>query len=212
VNNPAGFDISIIAGDIAPLSRAFDVNEQKDWWRRKFVRWAEKFTNTHFVLIPGNHDILLRDDPDYVRKILPDYCTLLIDETATVAGKVIYGTPWVPVINHRWAFEADDEMQQRKLYEAIPGSLDILVTHTPPTNGIDTYDVSLQDADYRTLRHFGSAALYKAINEKQPKTCVFGHVHSGSHNPHQLGETLMWNVSRVNESYIPHYDPTTFEV
>jgi Icc-related predicted phosphoesterase len=132
---------------------------------------------------------------------------MLIDKLAEVKGLKIYGTPWVPIISYRWAFEAESDRLKQK-FAAIPEGVDILLTHTPPRH--DFLDVSLDygiDSD-----KFGSSELADAIFVKKPKMCFCGHIHSGGHEMAKLCNTEVWNVSRVNESYEIAYDPLIVEL
>lgn len=207
--NPAGCDLAVFAGDIAPLSWAMDIDEQVRWWETEFMAWVTQFPNVEFALVPGNHDLLLRDDPNAVRGILPRNCHLLIDEGAEIAGLKVYGTPWVPVINHRWAFEGRS-LVLRERFSHIPKGIDVLVTHTPPFVRGHDFDVSLQSLG--SPRHYGSLDLATAIRINHPKMAFFGHIHSGDHAPNRIWGTRCWNVSRVDEGYRVAYDPAIVEV
>lgn len=208
VLNPAGHDAVVIAGDIAPLSYMFDLEEQYRWFETEFNAWVTQFPDIPFVMIPGNHDIRIRDDRSAIEKILPKNCHILIDEEKTIAGIRFYGTPWVPVINHRWAYEGFS-LVLRERFSHIPSGVDVLITHTPPFVPGHSFDVALQ---YGGTTHFGSIDLATSIRIKKPRYCFFGHVHSGDHTPDRIWGTRCWNVSRLNEDYRPHYDPVSIEI
>ena len=143
---------------------------------------------------------------------LPPNFHFLIDEEAEVCGLRVYGTPWVPFINGRWAFEANAEIRERQWFDCIPSGTDILVAHSPPlVDGLDV-DVSLQFPTQRR-RHCGSRALADAIDRVAPSLCVFGHIHSGDHRLHTLPNgTALRNVSVLDEDYRMAYQPAIIDV
>ena len=113
----------------------------------------------------------------------------------------------MPVINYRWAFEAEHAKLVDKFFK-IPQNVDILLSHTPPRHGCLgvslEYGVGSED--------FGSSELAYAMFKKEPKMCFCGHIHSGSHEMEKLGCTEVWNVSRVNESYEVAYEPLVISI
>lgn len=124
-------------------------------------------------------------------------------------GIRFYGVPWVPVINGQWAFEADSRTLSRKFAD-IPKNVDILISHSPPNLPGYFGDVSLEYG--KDSRKFGSVELSDALFDKKPRYVVCGHIHSGSHEPFKLWNTVVVNVSRVDESYCVRYSPFTFEI
>lgn len=218
-----GVDVAFFAGDVAPLRglNQWDKYRQVEWAREEFVPWCAKWPDTKIVFVPGNHDFFpiegrasgVKDGGDMQLGLegAPNL-TMLVDQAAELEfpdGRKfsVYGTPWVPIINHRWAFEAYSDVLKEK-FAGIPEGLDVLLTHAPPR--FDYLDVSLE---YGTdSERFGSEALTQAILDKKPKMCFCGHIHSGSHIGGVIGETRVWNVSRVNESYEVAYDPLELEI
>lgn len=139
---------------------------------------------------------------------------MLIDEQMTFKSRdgrevKIYGTPWVPVISHSWAFEAESPDLKRK-YSKIPERCDILVVHSPPhisdSNGID------RSLEWGGTEAFGSSELAQEVFKKSPKMLFCGHIHSGDHSKTMLGSTECYNVSRVDERYEIAYDPLVLEI
>lgn len=220
-------DIAVFAGDISPLRGRgpWHVYDQIKWIRSKFTDWCKQWSRTEIVFIPGNHDFfpIARErfgsqlaERDLSLKTSSDSSSnkfgssnmhMLLDEKIEIDGLSIYGTPWVPVISHSWAFEAESDFQKEK-FSSIPNGLDILVAHTPPR--LNYLDVSLEygvDSD-----RFGSSVLADEIFRKQPKLVFCGHIHSGDHIMNKLGNSEIYNVSRVNESYDIAYDPVVLEI
>lgn len=134
---------------------------------------------------------------------------MLIDESFVYKDLVFYGTPWVPIISYRWAFEAEHDVLTTK-FQNIPTGIDILLSHTPPYIPGAFVDVSLEYG--KNSQHFGSAELTQAILDKQPRYSLFGHIHSGDHSQIMLDNTACYNVSYVDESYQRSYAPLILEI
>lgn len=209
-------DIALFAGDIAPLNGRgpWHVYNQLKWINKNFKSWCEKWPNVEIVFIPGNHDFFPIIKERFGNTLqghdlsvhLASNAHMLVDSSIELKGLKIYGTPWVPIISHSWAFEAENDVLKQK-FDLIQEELDILITHTPPR--FNYIDVSLEygiNSD-----KFGSHALAEAIFAKHPRMCFCGHIHSGDHKMNILGDTQVWNVSRVNESYNIAYDPVVIE-
>ncbi len=204
--NLKSIDIAILAGDIAPLRNisSWDAYDQLTWINDDFYSWCSQWPDTKIIFIPGNHDFFPLINELYGYKLrgrdlkikLAPNATMLIDKLIEVDGLKIYGTPWVPVINYRWAFEAEHDRLKDK-FSKIPANLDILITHTPPQ--YNNLGVSLEygvDSE-----NFGCSELANEIFKKEPKMCFCGHIHSGDHMMNKLNHTQIWNVSRVNEMF-----------
>ena len=70
-------------------------------------------------------------------------------EATELYGYKFFGTPYVPPIP-RWAFVKKDE-DRKKLFAKIPTETDILISHTPPKNILDSFD----DEPFDSPRRFG---------------------------------------------------------
>ena len=210
--DPRGCEICVIAGDFSEQTGFGHgaMKEQRDWIHDEFFEWTGRFSDTTFIVVAGNHDLCL--DPVMTSRYSgenwkiewPSNVKYLHDSGVEVSGLKFYGTPWVPIINYMWAFEGERD-KLKKQFSAIPENVDILVTHSPPRLPGYLGDVSLEfgaDSD-----KFGSSELADAIFKKKPRRVFCGHIHSGSHNPFMFGDTVVQNVSRVNESYEVTYEP-----
>ena len=215
--DPSGCDVVVVAGDFSKLSGGgkWHLYDQKKWIQTKFFNWTDQYPDIKFVVVPGNHDMCL--DPSKIAAIhdvdlrisWPDNVSLLIDSSVTVGDKVFYGSPWVPIISYRWAFEAEHD-DLIKVFSRIPDRVDVLITHAPPhigpTSGIDR---PLQRGGHEA---FGSHELASAIAERRPRFSLCGHIHSGAHDATQFCGTVIRNVSRVDENYEIAYEPAVFEI
>jgi Icc-related predicted phosphoesterase len=181
----------ILAGDFMEKAKKKEnIKDAEKWWEDKFLPWCEDHKDQNIVIIGGNCDKWLYYNRDKVE--WPKNVHYLDDTETEVNGMKVYGTSWCPH-NMNGAWEVDNE-QLEKEFAKIPEGLDILVTHVPPKGeGLDL------DHDTEFNNHFGSEALTKAILEKKPKIVLCGHVHSGSHKPTMIGDSLVMNVSRIDD-------------
>jgi Icc-related predicted phosphoesterase len=135
-----------------------------------------------------------------------------IFQKETEDGKIeslkIYGTPWCKIFGN-WAFMRDDE-KLVQIYSNIPEGLDILLTHDAP---------AIQGHGKITMGQWagedaGNKVLAKAIKEKEPKICLYGHIHSSIHTLTKMykKDTKLRCVSLLDEKYYPLYPPYVFEM
>ena len=213
--DPKGADLVLVAGDVAPMNgwSAKDLANQVGWVNNSLREWMGGYPKTQFRFIPGNHDLFAQND-EFLRNLwLPKNAKLLIDQEDEVDGLRIYGTPWVPYINGRWAFEERFPGQLKEKFAAIPKGIHILLSHTPPRISYEKVDVSIDTCS----EPFGSPDLTDALLRIHPQYALCGHIHTGDHTPIPLigpddQETTVRNVSRLDEDYRIRYEPFVFEL
>jgi len=159
VHVPDG-DILIFAGDISNCRNRQDVED--------FNSFLKTLPHKHKIVIGGNHDHLLEDDPGRAKTLLTE-AIYLQDEMVVIGGVSIYGAPWQPIFNDlacdAFALPRGKSLQEK--WEMIPDGLDILVTHSPPAGIMD------QDGP---VAH-GCADLAAVVGTVKPKYHIFGHIH-----------------------------------
>lgn len=190
-------DLILIGGDICGSHNPLD---QSIWLHREFKPWLENLPADKIVGVAGNHDFIFEKAPHLVPK-LP--WTYLQDAPTEFKGWKIYGSPW-QIRFFDWAFNLDEPDLARK-WAAIPDNTDILVLHGPPKGYGDKVLRVLPGED----GNVGSPSLLKRIQEIKPRLVVFGHIHPG-HGVYNVDETVLANVSIVNEEYIWVHPPTEF--
>jgi Icc-related predicted phosphoesterase len=213
--DPAGCDIAIIAGDFSPLA-GFDfasLKKQQRWIKGVFFDWCGSYPAVTFCVVAGNHDLTL-EHPDEWPLRWPANVRYLKDSGTEAGGLRIYGTPWVPYIQGRWAFEERLYGQLLDRFGAIPEGTDVLVTHTPPSIPGSRIDISPEVPD---CPHFGSVELTAAIERVKPRLVFCGHIHPGDHTPytfkHRDGSgTVIRNVSRLDDSYHVAFPPAIVDI
>jgi Icc-related predicted phosphoesterase len=174
-------------------------------WLSGFVEWLDAQHAAVKVFIAGNHDMVFEAHNAEARKIVASSksCIYLQDESVTLFGMDIYGSPWTPDFGD-WHFTAKRGMPMAEKWANIPNTTDLLITHGPPYGILDPTDEGSQ----------GCRELYAALTRVLPSYHLFGHIHGG-YGETSYEETYFVNCSVVNEQYRlvnkPKYLPITNE-
>jgi len=160
---PTDVDMVICAGD-ASTTREWLYNEAE---YRAFLDWFKNLPIKYKVLIAGNHDTALANGLIKPKHIKAMGITYLNDETVTIEGIKIFGSPWTPTFGSGWGFNCD-RSKIYKHWELIDPDTDIVITHGPPYGILDTNE----KGDY-----CGDKSLHTALLKIQPKYSIFGHIH-----------------------------------
>jgi Icc-related predicted phosphoesterase len=139
---------------------------------RNFIEWYKSLRIAYKIYVAGNHDSSI--EKRLITKEHFDKAGIIYleNESVTINGLKIYGTPYTPTFCD-WSFmKARDKIY--RVWDAIPEDTNILVVHGPPKTILDlSYD------RVNNLEFCGCSALMKRIN-KLPmlKYCMFGHIHN----------------------------------
>jgi len=136
---------------------------------------------TPTLLVPGNNETA-----DALRAAVSVWpaTTVLHGEATTVEGIEFFGLgAGIPVTPWEWSFDLDDESAAEELAACPAGA--VLILHSPPRDHCDS-------AGNGT--HFGSEALLRAIEEKQPRLAVCGHIHESWGCESEVGATPVRNL------------------
>ena len=202
-NDLPGGDVLIHSGDFMHTG----------YYKQEAVEFFEWFENikgyTHKILIAGNHDRLMEDEPDYMRGLLTGYkdITYIEDEWVELHGYVekpvkIWGSPWQPEF-YNWAFNLPrNGIEIAEKWSLIPDDVDILVTHGPAFGVLDTVT--------STSMNLGCEKLTERLSVVKPKLHSFGHIHGGSGYRFN-GDTHSFNASSLNERYKYTNKPMTID-
>ncbi|MGD8305109.1 MAG: metallophosphoesterase [Ignavibacteria bacterium] len=196
----AGGDILIIAGDLT----ASDVEREYD----DFLSWLCNQDYAKKIIVAGNHDQFLQDNPDWFAD-RDDSIEYLCDSGTEIEGLKIWGspyTPWFDGVNPLCSafMKPDYELEQH--WEKIPDDLDILITHGPPWGILD------QTIGRSRVINCGSRSLLHTIYHKDPKCHIFGHIHEQGKKNLTFNDTIFLNCSIVNEQYEPVHDAWIMEI
>lgn len=179
-------DVLLLGGDYCPFTK---INDQHFWFKDVFAPWLESLPVKKIIGVAGNHDLIFEKRPDSMMRMRWDY---LQDSGCEFGGLKFWGSPWQPRF-FDWAFNAD-EAELASKWALIPDNIDVLVLHGPP-RGFGDF------SPYGNERT-GSPSLTAKILELQPKLVIAGHIHSG-YGEYVIGGTTFYNVSLVNEKYLP---------
>ena len=136
---------------------------------------------TPTVLVPGNNetDLALRE-----ASAKWSAATVLHGGGASIAGVEFFGlgagvpkTPW------EWSFDLDEETATVKLTHCPQKA--VLIVHSPPYGHCDS-------SGPRT--HFGSRAILRTIEEREPRLVVCGHIHESWGKKSRVGRTPIHNL------------------
>jgi Icc-related predicted phosphoesterase len=162
-----GVDVVLAAGDFASVHRGLD--ELID---------VLAAIETPTVLVPGNNetDAALREACDgwSAAHVLHGEGTKLYGVSFFGLGGGVPVTPW------DWSFDLTEEEAAERLAACPRGG--VLVVHSPPKGYVDG------------SRRLGSEAVLDAIEDKQPRLVVCGHIHEAAGEQATVGASRVLNV------------------
>jgi Icc-related predicted phosphoesterase len=166
----AEVDVVIGAGDFASVHRGLEEAIEA-------LSGIEKPT----VLVPGNNET-----EDALRAACEGWeaATVLHGEAAEIDGVPFFGLgAGVPITPWDWSFDLDEEAAAAKLSACPAGA--VLVAHSPPLGHCDASSAG---------EHLGSTAVLEAIERKQPRLAVCGHIHESWGAESEIGSTPVFNL------------------
>jgi Icc-related predicted phosphoesterase len=155
----------------------------------RFLAWFAEQPARHRVLTCGNHEYPVEADPDKWRRRVRN-ATLLLNESVTIDGIKIFGSPVTPL--YSGAFGMSSEPERESLWRTIPEDTDILITHGGPQGVLSGGG--------------GCPALRRAVIRVKPRLHCFGHVHS-AYGVHPTKNTLFVNAALLDEDGAPSRRP-----
>lgn len=143
--------------------------------------WLSQYGHRNAIAISGNMDRLEDKHDKFSENV-----TYLQDGVIELNGLKFYGSPWTPVFVG--AFQLYSENDARKVWNAVPQNVDVLITHGPPADILD-----------KTSRgaRVGDRILADVVTTIKPRVHCFGHVHE-SYGTHIEGGTLFCNAAVYN--------------
>jgi Icc-related predicted phosphoesterase len=193
-NIPSG-DVLIVAGDFSARGNMMGV--------LNFKGWLNELPFSHKIVIAGNHDGYVEDYNHIARLLLESEDTVYLENSGTeINGLKVWGSPFTPEFNG-WHFmrERGDEMAE--IWKQIPDDTNILVTHGPPLNILDTNG---------RHEHCGCWDLRERIKHlKKLKLSIFGHLHS-AHGISEIDGVKFVNCSVLDDDYNLTFEPIVLEI
>lgn len=222
--NPSFFeggDVLCIPGDILPLDIQGNAVKSIAWFAGEFIPWTDSLPYNKVLVLFGNHDFFAQhigpdhnnNGNDMTTLLLPGNMKgkhkvqILCDNGYKYMGFTFYGTSWCPDLSN-WAFYGD-HFKLKSEYEKIPDQVDVVLTHCPPRVG--QAGMVLQKG-WNWMNDFGCQELADAIQNRDIKWLLCGHVHTGDHHPFDFNGTKVVNVSYLDEDYRKSYNPFNFEI
>jgi Icc-related predicted phosphoesterase len=163
-------DVVIGAGDFASVHEGLEETIE-----------ALSGIKTPTILVPGNNET-----DEALREATAGWsaATVLHGGGAKIGGVDFFGLgAGIPVTPWDWSFDLDDEKASVMLTLCPEDA--VLVLHSPPYGHCDTNGAG---------DSFGSYALLHAIEDKNPRLVVCGHIHESWGCESEVGETLIRNL------------------
>ena len=170
VARSADVDVVIAAGDFASIHEGLEE-----------TIGALKGITAPTVLVPGNNET-----EDALRAACDgwDSATVLHGQGAEIDGGQFFSLgAGIPITPWDWSFDLDEDQAAERLAGCPEGA--VLVVHSPPKGHCD---------ESSTGEHLGSEAILAAIEARQPKVAVCGHIHESWGAESEVGSTPVFNL------------------
>lgn len=159
---PSDTDIVFITGDMTYKGHNWELKLFLDQMRdlKKYFK--------HIVVIPGNHEVGCEKNEKMWRWLFKRIgAHFLVHESVVIEGINIFGSAWTPWFLD-WAYNIP-RGEERKYWEKIPSNTQVLLTHGPPYEILD----SCRNGNV------GCPELRKKVLNELPflKYHLFGHIH-----------------------------------
>ncbi|CAJ0582654.1 unnamed protein product, partial [Mesorhabditis spiculigera] len=171
-----------------------------------------KLPHKYKVVVAGNHDLGFDDTEDWSKrhykyptdgtregyKLLTNV-QWLQDRLIEIEGIKIYGSSWHPLRGHPFYMARGPGMAEK--WKMMPQQVDVLMTHAPPLGYLDQFGAE----------RWGDYDLLQAIEARNPKFHVFGHVHE-RYGALSNGNTTFINAASCQKSNVLANRPIVFYV
>lgn len=172
-----------------------------------FLEWFAAQDYKYKVLIAGNHEMTIADDPEWFNKLLLTFpgITYLNNTSTIIDGIKFFGSPCSNAFGN-WAFmHSENGLEQ--IWKNIPNDTHVLVTHGPAYGTLD-----LVKNSWGRDPHVGSTSLAERKKELTELTVHHsGHIHE-AYGVIQTGDCTNICASILNEQYKMVNDPIIIEV
>lgn len=185
-------DIICHTGDIANnRNLAINSNEVIN-----FIDWYSSLNIKYKLLICGNHDLSVYHKYITKKDFESNGIIYLENESITIEGYKIYGTPITPTFND-WAWNVARH-KTIKYWNMIDDDSDIVLCHGPCRYLLD------ETICFETGKniHVGCKSLLNRILDIQPTLFLHGHLHNNkncyNYGSYFNGKTIFSNASTLN--------------
>lgn len=191
VSVPDG-DVLIHAGDCLGVGTLEELEDLDNWFSEQPHR--------HKILIAGNHDWCLQDEPADAEALIRN-AIYLRDRSINIEGVKFWGSPWTPIF-FDWAFNLERGTAIAERWAQIPSDTDVLITHGPPAGILDQVNESLA---------VGCGDLARELERLTLKLHIFGHIHE-SYGQQTLNDCRYINASTCTGQYKPLNPPIVVDI
>lgn len=188
-------DILIHAGDCLGVGTLEELEDLDNWFSEQPHR--------HKILIAGNHDWCLQDEPADAEALIRN-AIYLRDSGTEIEGVKFWGSPWTPIF-FDWAFNLARGEPIAERWAQIPADTDVLITHGPPAGILDQVITATDSLAV------GCDDLARELERLRLKMHVFGHIHE-SHGQQTLNDCRFVNASTCTGSYKPLNPPIVVDI
>jgi hypothetical protein len=137
-----------------------------------FINWFSMLPIKHKVFVAGNHDVAIERNWITRDHFIEKDIVYLQNESITLDGVNIWGSPYTPSFGNGWAFNKKRD-KLHDLWATIPDDTNMVISHGPPKGILDlSYDTT------NKLEFCGCSAFKKRMLQLQPELCLFGHIHN----------------------------------
>jgi Icc-related predicted phosphoesterase len=220
-----GGDLLIHSGDFTSIGRKSEVERFIKWFNK-----IDNYTNKVFIAgnhdLSFESEALQRRKADWfdgrkeyeepAEEGKPYWLSQILDrefeglvnnvfylenESITIAGVKIWGSPYSARFGRDWAFNIDRGSASRELWGTIPTDTNIIVTHGPLFGVGDITDNNM---------NVGCDDLRETIMNLEPDFHLCGHIHEG-YGYTQFGKTHCINGSNLSLEYKYKNKPISFD-
>lgn len=195
-------DVLIHSGDLTYKGSMTKLAKAADWFK--------SLPHKYKICVAGNHDFCFENtNHNDAVKLMEDAGVIYLqDSGCQIEGLNVWGSPASPFF-YNWAFNYQRGKDIKTIWDKIPDSTNVLITHGPP--------YMIRDEAPRGVGSFenvGCVDLMNRINNLDHlKLAVFGHIHSAySEKPILINQTYFVNASSCNEQYQPVNLPVIVEI
>lgn len=167
----------------------------------KFAQWWDKQPGKHKVFVPGNHDLLFRDEPELASALFPRTHVELHGELE-LEGLRFFLSSYTPEYGKHWAFHYERNGPEAANFWAPLWSgedYDVVVTHGPPLGILD------KCSERWGNKSAGCRQLLDAVLALAPFVHAFGHIHHGYGtyhlSPQDANDTVFINAALNTDDY-----------
>lgn len=179
-----------------------------------FAEWLTDLPHKKKVFVPGNHDLLFRDNPTLALSIMGKDVSVVTHDVLTYRGVRFFLSSFSPEFGHKWAFHYRRGEEAARLWDQIPFNTEVLVTHGPPLGIMDltsarweSKSAGCRELTQRVLQlhRYGSLRVH-----------AFGHIHAGHGlerwDTQDAGPITFVNAAICDDDYNVAFQPETVDL